>query len=59
MDYDRVPTIGQAFADEIYRVFKDKRPNIKIQNINMNEAVKFMVERSKNEAVQKLKEEGM
>ncbi len=50
MDYDHVPTIGQAFADEIYRVFKNKRPNIEIQDINMNEAVKFMVERAKNEA---------
>jgi anti-sigma regulatory factor (Ser/Thr protein kinase) len=36
MDYDRVPTIGQAFADEIYRVFKIKHPNIEIQDINMN-----------------------
>lgn len=50
MDYDRVPTIGQAFADEVYRVFKNKKPDIDIQDINMNEAVKFMVERAKNEA---------
>lgn len=50
MDYDQVPTVGQAFADEIYRVFKDKKPEILIQDINMNEAVKFMVERAKNEA---------
>lgn len=50
MDYDRVPTVGQAFADEIYRVFKNKKPDIKIQNINMNESVEFMVERAKNEA---------
>ncbi|MCF7831199.1 STAS-like domain-containing protein [Candidatus Gracilibacteria bacterium] len=50
MDYDRVPTIGQAFADEIYRVFKNKKPDIVIQDINMNEAVRFMVERVKNEA---------
>lgn len=50
MDYDHVPTIGQAFADEIYRVFKEKKPEIKIQNINMNEAVKFMVDRAINEA---------
>ena len=50
MDYDKVPTVGQAFADEIYRVFKNKKPDIKIQDINMNEAVKFMVERAKNEA---------
>ncbi|MFH1657212.1 MAG: DUF4325 domain-containing protein [bacterium] len=50
MDYDRVPTVGQAFADEIYRVFKNKKPDIEIQDINMNEAVKFMVERARNEA---------
>lgn len=50
MDYDRVPMVGQAFADEVYRVFKEKRPDIIIQDINMNEAVKFMVERAKNEA---------
>ena len=50
MDYDKVPAIGQAFSDEIYRVFKNKRPDIKIQDINMNEAVKFMVARAKNEA---------
>jgi len=50
MDYDHVPTVGQAFADEIYRVFNGKRQDIKIQNINMNEAVKFMVDRAKIEA---------
>lgn len=50
MDYDRVPTVGQAFADEIYRVFKNKKPNIEVQNINMNESVRFMVERAINEA---------
>jgi len=50
MDYDKVPTVGQAFADEIYRVYKNKRPDITIQNINMNEAVRFMVERAKTEA---------
>ena len=53
MDYEKVPTVGQAFADEIYRVFKNKKPDIKIQNINMNEAVEFMVERGKNEARKK------
>ncbi len=46
MDYDGVPMVGQAFADEIYRVFKDKYPKIKIQSENMNESVRFMVERA-------------
>ena len=50
MDYDKVPMVGQAFADEIYRVFKIKHPEIDVQDINMNESVRFMVERARNEA---------
>lgn len=45
LDFDKVPTIGQAFADEVFRVFKEKHPNIEIQPIHMDEAVRFMVER--------------
>lgn len=45
LDFDKVATIGQAFADEVFRVFKEKYPNIEIQPVNMNEAVRFMVER--------------
>jgi len=45
MDFNKVPTIGQAFADEIFRVFKIDHPGINIIPINMNEAVKFMVGR--------------
>ena len=45
LDFDNVPTIGQAFADEVFRVFKEKYPNMEIQPINMSEAVRFMVER--------------
>ncbi|MDR3642867.1 MAG: DUF4325 domain-containing protein [Candidatus Doudnabacteria bacterium] len=44
-DYDKVPTVGQAFVDEIYRVFQTKHPNIIIESTNTNEAVKFMVDR--------------
>jgi anti-sigma regulatory factor (Ser/Thr protein kinase) len=49
-DYDKVPMIGQAFADEIYRVFHQKYPEIRLEAVNMNEAVKFMIERAKTEA---------
>ena len=45
MDFDKVPMVGQAFADEIFRVFKEKYPHIEIQAVNMDDAVKFMVER--------------
>jgi len=45
LDFDQVPTIGQAFADEIFRVFKNKHPDIQIIPTNMNETVRFWVER--------------
>jgi anti-sigma regulatory factor (Ser/Thr protein kinase) len=46
LDFSNVPTIGQAFADEIFRVFKNKHKEIEIKPINMNEAVNFMVVRA-------------
>jgi len=45
IDFDGVPTIGQAFADEVFRVFVQNHPEIEIIPINMNETVRFMVER--------------
>lgn len=45
LDYERVPTIGQAFADEIYRVFLQQHPGISITSINTSEAVQFMINR--------------
>ena len=47
-DFNKVPLVGQAFADEIFRVFHNKYPNIRLETENMNEGVKFMVERAKN-----------
>ena len=45
LDFDKVPTVGQAFADEIFRVFKKKYPYIEVTPTNMNKAVSFMVNR--------------
>lgn len=45
LDFDKVPIIGQAFSDEIFRVFKNKHPKITIMPINMNDAVEFMIKR--------------
>ena len=50
LDYEKVPMIGQAFADEIYRVFQKKHSSIKIESLHMNEAVRFMVGRAITEA---------
>lgn len=45
LDFDKVTTIGQAFADEIFRVFQERHPDIKIDPINMIEPIRFMVDR--------------
>lgn len=49
-DYENVPLVGQAFADEIYRVFQVRHPDIHLENENMSEGVRFMIERARNEA---------
>lgn len=46
LDFIRIPTIGQAFADEVFRVFRRQNPGVTIKPINMNEAVSFMVGRA-------------
>lgn len=45
LDFDKVPTIGQGFADEIFRVFQSRHPDIQISPTNTNEAVQFMIDR--------------
>lgn len=45
LDFENVETIGQAFADEIFRVFKNRHKEIKLVPINMNSEVKFMIGR--------------
>lgn len=45
LDFENVEDIGQAFADEIFRVFQNKNPNIKIEVINANETVENMIKR--------------
>jgi anti-sigma regulatory factor (Ser/Thr protein kinase) len=53
LDFDRVPNVGQAFADEIFRVFQGRHPEISIEPANMNETVRFMVERVEKQNQQK------
>lgn len=47
-DFEHVPTIGQAFADEIFRVFPAAHPQIEIHPINANSEVKRMIGRVKS-----------
>lgn len=45
LDFDRVTTVGQAFADEVFRVFQQRHPDIKIIPFSMVKSVQFMVDR--------------
>jgi hypothetical protein len=47
LDFSGVPMIGQAFADEVFRVFSRTHPDVTIQPKNMTSAVAFMVGRAK------------
>lgn len=46
LDFASVAEIGQAFSDEIFRVFQSAHPEIQMIPINMTDAVKFMVSRA-------------
>ena len=46
LDFRGVPAVGQAFADEVFRVFQNAHPDIAIVPENMNENVAFMVRRA-------------
>jgi hypothetical protein len=47
LDFSGVSNIGQAFADEIFRVYQNAHPNVKIVAANENSAVQSMVRRAK------------
>lgn len=45
-DFTEVESIGQAFADEVFRVFVRQHPNTNIVPINANDAVVQMIKRA-------------
>src|SRR3989338_519477 len=46
-DFDKVPMVGQAFADEVFRVFQKNHSDKKLEAINMEEPVKFIINRAR------------
>ena len=46
LDFREVPTIGQAFADEIFRVFPLHHPEIKLVPMSVSAEVKKMIARA-------------
>jgi anti-sigma regulatory factor (Ser/Thr protein kinase) len=47
-DFSDVPTIGQAFADEIFRIFGRDHPDIQLLTTHANSEVKRMIDRAKS-----------
>ena len=48
LDFENVNQIGQAFADEIFRVFARSHPGISVQFINANDDVRRMIKRAQS-----------
>jgi len=48
LDFTDVDSIGQAFADEVFRVFTRKNPLINIQPIHTTESIDKMIRAAKN-----------
>jgi anti-sigma regulatory factor (Ser/Thr protein kinase)/biotin operon repressor len=48
LDFSGIRSIGQGFADEIFRVFALAHPHIRLTPINANEAVTMMIRRAES-----------
>jgi anti-sigma regulatory factor (Ser/Thr protein kinase) len=49
-DFRGVESIGQSFADEIFRVFAEQHPTMELLEIRANSAVKNMISRARSES---------
>ena len=47
-DFSRVSSIGQAFSDEIFRVFAHAHPTVELQFANANAAIRRMISRARS-----------
>jgi anti-sigma regulatory factor (Ser/Thr protein kinase) len=47
-DFADVTTIGQAFADEIFRVFRNQHPEIEMTRLNASKEVEQMIRRAES-----------
>jgi anti-sigma regulatory factor (Ser/Thr protein kinase) len=48
LDFRKIDFIGQAFADEIFRVFARRHPDARIEIKNASRAVAFMIDRARS-----------
>ena len=45
LDFEQIQEIGQAFADEVFRVFKSTHPDVELITANLSDDVKRMIGR--------------
>jgi len=48
LDFQGIDTIGQAFADEVFRVFPGRHPEVDVVEIRARSAVKRMISRARS-----------
>ena len=48
LDFNKVEAVGQAFADEVFRVFPGRHQDVEVFAINANTAVQQMISRAKS-----------
>lgn len=48
LDFQGIDTIGQAFADEVFRVFPGRHPEVDVVEIHARSAVKRMISRARS-----------
>ncbi len=49
LNFEGIDTIGQPFADEVFRVFANMHPEIEILEINAKKAIKQMISRAQHQ----------
>ena len=47
LDFQGVRSVGQGFADEVFRVWAQAHPGTRLVAEHMNDVVRFMVERAR------------
>jgi biotin operon repressor len=56
-DFEGVDSIGQAFADEVFRVFANQYPNIKLVELHANQEVRNMISRAREYSFNKAQQD--
>jgi len=57
LDFNGVVSVGQAFVDEVFRVFKNAHPGIAVQYVNANSDVEQMIKRGLNSGLDTKKDD--